>query len=167
MCIRDRHRAPPAVFFSWIYAPFPMALGVVYPIALQIIILFFVFSKGSPTRKDSPGRGRWHIRARRGMAVCEADGEVGQVSTQRLLCTTSPSKPDGFATSPSRRGLGKEATPTAHISGLSSRSTLSSSVPGRLVRQSASRTSRHCSRVRRTSSRSTPTCLLYLSLIQN
>ena len=33
----------------------------------------------------------------------------GIASGQLLLCTTSPSKPDGFATSPSRGGLGKEA----------------------------------------------------------
>ena len=32
----------------------------------------------------------------------------GIASGQLLLCTTSPSKPDGFATSPSRGGFGKE-----------------------------------------------------------
>ena len=41
----------------------------------------------------------------------------------------------------------------AHISGLSRRSTLSSSVPASEVRQSASCTSRHSGRVRSTSSR--------------
>ena len=50
-----------------------------------------LFAKGSPTRKDSPGRGRWHTSARRGTAVCNADGEVVSVHTSRLLCTTSPS----------------------------------------------------------------------------
>ena len=41
-----------------------------------------LFAKGSPTRKDSPGRGRWHASAERGTAVERMrDGEVARSRT--------------------------------------------------------------------------------------
>ena len=52
-----------------------------------------------------------------------------------------------------------------YINGLSSRSKLSSAVPGRLVRQSDRMISRHCGRVRSTSFRSAAIWLLWKSSV--
>ena len=51
------------------YAMPPLLVGE----ALAVRIKHNFFAKGSPTRKDSPGRGRWHIRARKGTAVAADD----------------------------------------------------------------------------------------------
>ena len=43
-----------------------------------------LFAKGSPARKDSPGRGRWHESAERGAAG------IAQAMTERFFSASSP-----------------------------------------------------------------------------
>ena len=88
--------------------------------------------------------------------------------TEGLLIAARRLSGDGLAlsacfadTSPKGRGFRiPQGSGEGYISGLSSRSTVSSSVPGREVRQSARCTSRQAGRVRRTSSRRTAIWLL-------
>ena len=88
--------------------------------------------------------------------------------TKGLLIAARRLSGDGLAlsvcfadTSPKGRGFRiPQGSCEGYISGLSSRSTVSSSVPGREVRQSARCTSRQAGRVRRTSSRRTAIWLL-------
>ena len=88
--------------------------------------------------------------------------------TEGLLIAARRLSGDGLAlsvcfadTSPKGRGFRiPQGSGEGYISGLSSRSTVSSSVPGREVRQSARCTSRQTGRVRSTSSRRTAIWLL-------
>ena len=85
-------------------------------------------------------------------------GVHGSLGAFRLVSSMEHSRNSIFSIcdSPQKSSAARKL----YISGLSSRSTVSSSVPGREVRQSARCTSRQAGRVRRTSSRRTAIWLL-------
>ena len=68
-------------------SPGRRALGKEISFSMKLICICWKTSrnaKASPTRKDSPGRGRWHASAERGQwhrAKRSRDGEVVQSST--------------------------------------------------------------------------------------